>query len=69
LVFVIPFFTDNDCYAYILILFCRYGQPPADIIKDIAPGLQLDEDGLPKMDGNAAGMPFPMGGDEDCRVM
>lgn len=46
----------------------RYGQPPAEIIKEIAPGLELDEDGLPKnLDGNG-GMPFS-GGDEDCRIM
>jgi len=45
----------------------RFGQPPTEIIKDIAPGLELDADGLTKMDGSG-GMPFP-GGDEDCRVM
>lgn len=46
----------------------EYGQPPAEIIKDIAPGLELDSNGLPKLDG--AGMPpFPDGEDGECRVM
>lgn len=42
----------------------RYGQPPAEIIKDIAPGLELDEDGIPKMDA----MGF-FGDSEECVVM
>ena len=28
----------------------EYGQPPAEIINEIAPGLELDEDGMPKFD-------------------
>lgn len=39
----------------------EYGQPPADIIQQIAPGLEVDEDGLPKLDMN--------GLSEDCRIM
>ena len=27
----------------------QYGQPPAEIIKDLAPGLQFDENGMPIM--------------------
>ena len=48
----------------------RYGQPPADIIKELAPGLEFDEEGMPKMDGQMPGMPFPpgVGGDEQCTV-
>lgn len=38
----------------------EYGQPPNEIIQEIAPGLELDEDGMPKLDG-AAG--------EECRIM
>lgn len=42
----------------------EYGQPPAEIIQEIAPGLDLDQDGVPKFQ-------FPGGGDgdEDCVVM
>ena len=43
----------------------EYGQPPAEIIQDIAPGLELDDEGMPKVDGST--MPFP--GNEDCRTM
>jgi len=43
----------------------EYGQPPPEIIKEIAPGLELDSNGLPKLDG--AGMPFP--DDGECRLM
>jgi peroxin-19 len=28
----------------------EYGQPPAEIIREIAPGIELDEDGAPKME-------------------
>jgi peroxin-19 len=42
----------------------EYGQPPSDIIREIAPGLELDANGLPKMNG------VPGGGDGDeCRIM
>ena len=48
----------------------RYGQPPADIIKELAPGLEFDEEGMPKMDGQMPGMPFPPGvGGEECSIM
>jgi peroxin-19 len=33
-----------------------YGQPPAAIIKDLAPGLQFDENGMPIMPNMGAGM-------------
>jgi peroxin-19 len=39
----------------------EYGQPPNEIIQEIAPGLELDEDGMPKLD--AAGL------NEECRIM
>jgi peroxin-19 len=45
----------------------EYGQPPAEIINEIAPGLELDNEGLPKMEG----MP-PFGGlgeDGECVLM
>ena len=48
----------------------EYGQPPPEIINEIAPGLELDEDGLPKMNGGM--MPPLFGGNsggEDCRIM
>lgn len=34
----------------------QYGQPPADIIRDLAPGLQFDENGMPIMPNMGAGM-------------
>jgi len=53
----------------------RFGQPPADIIKELAPELEFDEEGMPKMDFGM-GMPgmgmqgipqFP--GNENCSLM
>lgn len=46
----------------------EFGQPPHEIINEIAPGLELDGDGLPKMNGLP---PFLGGksGEEDCRIM
>lgn len=34
----------------------KFGQPPADIIKDLAPGLKFDENGMPIMPNMGAGM-------------
>ena len=34
----------------------QYGQPPAEIIKDLAPGLRFDENGMPIMPNMGAGM-------------
>jgi hypothetical protein len=42
----------------------RYGQPPSEIIKDIAPDLELDEDGVPKLDSMGG-----FGDNEECVVM
>jgi peroxin-19 len=36
----------------------EFGQPPIEIVEAIAPGIELDENGLPKV-----------GADEDCRIM
>lgn len=43
----------------------EYGQPPVEIIQEIAPGIELDDEGMPKLDGS--GLQF--GGNEECRVM
>jgi peroxin-19 len=42
----------------------KYGQPPADIIKDLAPGLQFDENGIPIMPNMGAGFVSEMPGSE-----
>jgi peroxin-19 len=34
----------------------QFGQPPAEIIKDLAPGLRFDENGMPIMPNMGAGM-------------
>ena len=33
----------------------QYGQPPAEIIKDLAPGLKFDENGMPIMPNMGSG--------------
>ena len=52
----------------------EYGQPPPEIINEIAPGLELDEEGLPKMNLPGGMMPPFMGmggnpGEEECSIM
>ena len=53
----------------------EYGQPPSDIIQDIAPGIELDDNGIPTMNpttNNHKTNTFPpFGGnkDEECRIM
>lgn len=68
------FFPTGISHVYALILqsfrtptFYRYGQPPQEIINEIAPGLELDEDGMPKM--NPLESMFGGGGNEECRIM
>lgn len=34
----------------------KYGQPPAEIIKDLAPGLKFDENGMPIVPNMGPGM-------------
>jgi len=34
----------------------EYGQPPAEIIKELAPGLDFDDEGLAKMPDMPSGM-------------
>jgi len=41
----------------------EFGQPPQEIINDIAPGLELDQDGMPKIN------PLDTLGNEECCVM
>ncbi|TMW64822.1 hypothetical protein Poli38472_008989 [Pythium oligandrum] len=56
------------------------GQPPSEIVKELAPGLQFDDEGMPVMPNMGAGMfpgmagmpGFPMGGgagQEQCTLM
>jgi Pex19 protein family len=55
----------------------EYGQPPVEIIQAIAPGMELDDHGLPKLDGGVGvggGTGLPpfgdgTGGPDDCIVM
>ena len=53
----------------------EYGQPPSEIIQEIAPGLDLDPDGVPKfqfpgMGGAGDGGLFSPGmNEEDCVIM
>jgi peroxin-19 len=42
----------------------EFGQPPQEIIRDIAPGLELDGDGMPKINPLMG-----LGGDEECIIM
>jgi peroxin-19 len=45
----------------------EYGQPPMEIVTEIAPDLELDEEGLPKMGGPLFGP--GAGADGECLVM
>lgn len=56
--------TEPDNFSRIMELMFdlqNYGQPPADIIKDLAPGLHFDENGMPIMANMGAGV-LPPGG-------
>lgn len=47
----------------------EYGQPPADIIQELAPDLELDDDGMPKIPGFHGGPDFPNNMNEECIIM
>eukprot|EP00968_Pinguiococcus_pyrenoidosus_P009197 scaffold719_cov226-Pinguiococcus_pyrenoidosus.AAC.13 len=51
----------------------EYGQPPAEIIKELAPGLEFSEDGMPVMPNMGPNaMPFIPGAAPDqqpCSIM
>jgi Pex19 protein family len=51
----------------------EYGQPPSDIIQAIAPGIALDDNGVPIMNATGGTTFPPFGGtnhnDDDCCVM
>ena len=49
----------------------EYGQPPTDIIQAIAPGIELDDNGIPTMNPttSTAFQPFGTNKDDDCRIM
>lgn len=50
----------------------EYGQPSVDIIKDFAPELEFDAEGMSIMDPTGGmmppGMPFPRGGNGQCCI-
>ena len=51
-----------------------YGPPPSDIIQEMAPNIELDEHGIPKMDHttNTKNLPSFLGGDttkDECLIM
>jgi hypothetical protein len=47
----------------------RYGQPPADIIQELAPDLELDDDGMPRIPAFHDGMPDMSNMNEECIMM
>lgn len=55
------YITEPDNFPRLMELMFdmqQYGQPPAEIIQDLAPGLRFDENGMPIMPNMGAGM-FP----------
>jgi peroxin-19 len=69
---------EPDNYERLMELFQAMqetGQPPSEIIKELAPGLEFGPDGLPIMNGMGGAMP-PMPGmpgmeglNENCLIM
>ncbi len=50
----------------------RYGQPPPDLVSELAPDLEFDSDGIPKFEGMmGGGMPGMEGMDMngECSIM
>jgi peroxin-19 len=53
------YLTEPDNFPRLMELMYdiqKFGQPPADIIQDLAPGLKFDENGMPIMPNMGAGM-------------
>lgn len=68
---IIPF--NHTIYYYNqrmnLLYTHRYGQPPADIIQELAPDLELDDDGMPRIPAFHDGMPDMSNMNEECIMM
>jgi len=46
--------VGDDCFDdvyYLMQDMQEYGQPPFDIVKELAPGIEFDEDRVPKLSG------------------
>lgn len=43
----------------------QYGQPPPEILQEVAPDLKFNSDGLPTVED----MPFPTDLDKECSIM
>ena len=65
--------SEPDNFARLMELFQDMqdlGQPPADIIKELAPGLKFGPDGMPMLPNMGPGVPgLPPGVDPNCSVM
>jgi len=64
------------------VILKRYGQPPTEIIQELAPTLELDNDGMPIINENTSNFTMPpipffkppgsnssANGEEDCSIM
>lgn len=58
--------SDIDTLMKLMQEVQEFGQPPQAIIEAIAPGLELDADGIPKLNPFDAMSGFP---DEECTIM
>ena len=65
--------SEPDNFARLMELFQDMqdlGQPPADIIKELAPGLKFGPDGMPMLPNMGPGVPgLPPGVDPNCSIM
>eukprot|EP00590_Aulacoseira_subarctica_P003315 CAMPEP_0172429108 /NCGR_PEP_ID=MMETSP1064-20121228/49094_1 /TAXON_ID=202472 /ORGANISM="Aulacoseira subarctica , Strain CCAP 1002/5" /LENGTH=236 /DNA_ID=CAMNT_0013174281 /DNA_START=86 /DNA_END=796 /DNA_ORIENTATION=+ len=67
--------TDPENYAKLTELMQdiqEYGQPPSEILQEVAPGLKFDSDGLPVVDNDnlpLEGMLPPGLNEQDCCIM
>jgi len=69
---VMAYETDPDNFSHITALMQQlqeYGNPPADIIRELAPGLELSPDGMPQLPNMGPGLPgMPMGVPGACAI-
>ena len=63
--------NEPDNYSRLMELMQEmqeYGQPPVEIIKELAPGIEFGEDGMPRLDG-LQGMPGQGNPAQNCPQM
>lgn len=55
--YILLFYDNSGFYLFFCLQLQECGQPPPEIIKELAPGLEMGQDGMPNLPNMGAGIP------------